>query len=519
MKRQDNMTDQPRHYRAQVKRAKRIKNDEVIPTEVQPPVKEEDPIRTEEPASPTPEKEIPLAEASAAAAVIAQPDENEIELASDTDGEEYVDKTVVLPEESFDYVVPRETFKQHNSRKHVSDHKGNTKTASAEEQAQADEGYIFVSRKKGKKHKKRHRHHHHKFKHLATWKKVLIIAVSIILALMIAFAGTFLILREIGRRGMHDYDGFEVTTPSADEKGNQVIKADNNGRVITYNGVSYQLNENLINIVFVGVDEGKSGDNTDLEMSDAIYTMAIDTETGSVKILGVSRDTMADVDLYSDQGDFVETQKLQIAFSYAYAGGKVHGGENTTKSLSRLFYGLPLKNYFAINMKALVTLNDTIGGVTLVSSMTFTSPIDGRTINKGDTVTLHGKEADYYVRHRDTEKLDSNNERMQRQQEYIRAFMSSIVPAAKKDISVVTKLYDEIKVNSDTSLDLPKITYIASTALTKLRNASDIEYVSLKGPITKGEYAEMHVTNEDTIQTMLSVFYTPLAEVPDSLQK
>ena len=519
MKQQDNITDQPRHFRAQVKRTAKVKRVAVTPAEEQPSVKTDAPIQPREPETPVPQTEIPKAEESAAAETVLAPDENEIELASDTDGEEYVDKTVVLPDESFDYVVPRETFKQHNSRRHVSDHKGNTKTASAEEQAQADEGYIFVSRKRKRKHKKGHRHHHHhKFKHLPTWKKVLIITVSVILALMIAFAGTFLILREIGRRSMHDYDGFEVTTPAADEKGNQVVKADNSGRVITYNGVSYELNENLINIVFIGVDEGISGDNTAMEMSDAIYTMAIDTETGAMKILGVSRDTMADVDLYSDQGDFIETQKLQIAFSYAYAGGNVHGGENTTTSLSRLFYGLPLKNYFAINMKALITLNDTIGGVTLVSSMTFTSPIDGRTINEGETVTLHGKEADYYVRHRDTEKLDSNNERMQRQQEYIRAFMSSIVPAAKKDISVITKLYDEIKVNSDTSLDLPKITYIASTALTKLRNASDIEYVSLKGPITMGEYAEMRVTNEETLKTMLHVFYTPLAEVPDNLK-
>ena len=446
----------------------------------------------------------------------AEPDQ-EIELASDTDGDEYVDKTVVLPEESFDYVVPKETFKQHYSRKHVSDHKGNTKMASKEEQDHADEGYIFTSRKGYKKHRKR-RHRHHKFKHLATWKKVLIIAVSIILALMIVFAGTFLILREIGRRSMHDYDGFEVSTPAADESGNQIIKADNSGRVITYDGVSYELNENLINIVFIGVDEGKYGDNTKMEMSDAIYTMAIDTETGAVKVLGVSRDTMVDVDLYSEKGDYVDTQKLQIAFSYAYAGGKVTGGENTAKSLSRLFYGLPLKNCFAINMNALITLNDTIGGVTLTSSMTFTSPIDGRTIQEGETVTLHGKEADYYVRHRDTEKLDSNNERMQRQQEYIRAFLSSIVPAAKKDISVVSKLYDEIKVNSETTLDLPKITYIASTAVTKLRNASDIEYVNLKGTITRGEFAEMRVTNEETLKTMLSVFYTPLAEVPNGIK-
>lgn len=516
MKQQDNMTDQPHRYRAQVKRAAKVNKEEV-----QPSVKEDNIHLTQpqEPVTPTLQKENLKAEKGAVTEkTTAEPDEQEIELASDTTGGAYVDRTVILPKESFDYVVPKETFKQHNSRKHVSTHKGNTKTASAEEQAKAEEGYIFVSRKKGKKHKKRHHHHHHKFKHLATWKKVLIITVSIILALVIAFAGTFLILREIGRRSMHNYDGFGVTTPSADENGNEIIKADTGGRVITYNGVSYELNENLINIVFIGVDEGINNDNTDMEMSDAIYTLSIDTETGAVKILGVSRDTMADVDLYSEKGDYADTEKMQIAFSYAYAGGKVRGGENTTKSLSRLFYGLPLENYFAINMKALITLNDTIGGVTLVSSMTFTSPIDGRTINKGETVTLHGKEADAYVRSRDTEKLDSNNERMQRQQEYIRAFLSSIVPAAKKDISVISKLYDEIKVNSDTSLNLPKITYIASTAVTKLRKASDIEYVSLKGPITKGDYAEMHVTNEETIKTMLSVFYTPLAEVPDGLK-
>jgi LCP family protein required for cell wall assembly len=504
MKQQDNMTDQPRRYRAQVKRAAKGKKDELLSQGAVTPTQQAELSGTEEGA--------------VAAKAAADPDEKEIELATDTADGTYVDKTVILPHESFDYVVPEETFKQHNSRRHVSTHKGNTKTASAEEQARADEGYIFVKRHKGKKHKKRHRHHHRKFKHLATWKKVLIIIVSILLALMIAFAGTFLILREIGNRSMHNYDGFDVDTPAADESGNRIIKADTNGRVITYNGVSYQLNENLINIVFIGVDEGINGDNTAMEMSDAIYTMSIDTETGAMKILGVSRDTIADVDLYSDGGDYVDTDKMQIAYSYAYAGGKVHGGENTTKSISRLFYGLPLKNYFAINMKALVTLNDTIGGVTLVSSMTFTSPIDGRTINKGETVTLHGKEADTYVRSRDTSKLDSNNERMQRQQEYIRAFMKSIVPAAKKDISVISKLYNEIKVNSDSSLDLPKITYIASTALTKLRNASDIEYVSLKGSITKGEYAEMRVTNEETIKTMLSVFYTPLAEVPDGLK-
>ena len=287
--------------------------------------------------------------------------------------------------------------------------------------------------------------------------------------------------------------------------------------MITYDGVTYELNEDLIAVTFIGVDDGQ-GEEADLRMSDAIYILTADTVTGKVGILGISRDTMADIDLYSEGGAFVDTEKKQMAYAYAYGNEKVSGGKNTNTSISRLFYGLPFNNYFAINMNALITLNDTIGGVTLTSSMTFTSPIDGRTINEGETVTLHGKEAERYVRSRDTEVLDSNNARMQRQQEYIRAFLQSIVPAAKKDISVITKLYDEIKVNSDSSLDIAKMTYIASTALTKLRNASDIEYVSLKGEITAGEHAEMNISNENAIRTMLDVFYTPLADVPTALK-
>ena len=436
----------------------------------------------------------------------------------------YVDETRIMPQGEFEYVVPKETFKEHakNRRKATSStHKGATKKASEEEMEEAEKGFVFATPRKRKKHKhhSHHGHHHHrrKFRHLALWKRILIVLAAIILAVVILTGGTFLIMHEIGRSSMHSYENAQVIPPSTDEAGKAIIPVDKTGRVITYDGVTYELNEDLIAVTFIGVDDGQ-GEEADLRMSDAIYILTADTVTGKVRILGISRDTMADIDLYSEEGAFVDTEKKQMAYAYAYGNEKVSGGKNTNTSISRLFYGLPFNNYFAINLNALITLNDTIGGVTLTSSMTFTSPIDGRTINEGETVTLHGKEAERYVRSRDTEVLDSNNARMQRQQEYIRAFLQSIVPAAKKDISVISKLYDEIKVNSDSSLDIAKMTYIASTALTKLRNASDIEYVNLKGEITAGEHAEMHVTNENAIRTMLDVFYTPLADVPTALK-
>lgn len=424
----------------------------------------------------------------------------------------------VLPtiedDDAFDYVVPKETYKDHIRHKHHRDHSGTTKIASDEEMNDASAGFVFMSRRKRRKHH-HHHHKHRKWRHLAPWKKALIIAGSLILTLAVLLSGTYLILSAIGRGSMHNYDNMEIVTPSEDEKGNDIIRVDNKGRVITYDGVSYEFNDDIASVTFIGTDNGV-GEEEKLSMSDAIYILAVDTKTGKVTILGISRDTMTDVDVYSEDGRYIDTENIQIAYSYSYNSDKVSGGANTNKSLSRLFYGLQLDNYFAINFNALTVLNDTIGGVTLTSSMTFVSPIDGRTINKGETVTLHGKEAELYVRKRDIEALDSNNERMRRQQEYITAFISSIIPAAKKNISTVAKLYDEIKVNSDTTLDVSKMTYIAATALTKVRAASDIEFVSLIGEITEGEHAQMNISNEDAIRTMLKVFYTPLAEVPDT---
>lgn len=424
--------------------------------------------------------------------------------------------------ENFGYIIPREPYKKVIKQKHKAARRKDTKAPTKKEMRDADAGYVFASPKRRRKQKGRRYQPGHRrrgFKALALWKRILLIILIVLLALIIALAGTFLILNEMGRNSMHDYDNLGVIPPTQDESGNGIIPVDKSGRVITYDGVSYEFNEDLITVVFIGVDEGEDGNNTHLQMADAIYILTLDTKSGKVKLLGISRDTMADVDLYSEQGEYIDTRRLQMAYSYAYESEEVTGGKNTTNTLSRLFYGLPFDNYFAINMNALIALNDTIGGVTLTSSITFTSPVDGRTIYEGETVTLHGKEADHYVRTRDIEQLDSNNDRMKRQQEYIRAFVSSILPAVKQDISVVSKLYDEIRSNSDTTLDIPKMTYIASTAVTKLSSASDIEYISLKGDITAGEHAEMNIKNEDAIRTMLDVFYKPLARIPDSIAK
>ncbi len=341
------------------------------------------------------------------------------------------------------------------------------------------------------------------------WKRVLIAVVSVPLAIIIALLGTFFVMREIGRKNIHESKKFEVVLPTEDESNKQIVLGDKYGRIINYNGVSYVYNNDIIALTFIGADEGHGTDN-ELKMADAIYVLAINTKNGKVKMLNISRDIITDVDVYSSEGAFIDTEEIQIAYSNAYSGEGITGGDNTNKSISRLMYGLPMDNYFKLDLDAVSTLNDAIGGVTVTSAMTFVSPEDGRTIYEGEEVTLHGTEAEYYVRNRDTNELESNNDRMQRQQDYIMSYLSSIVPVAKRNPGVISDLYTAISNNSETSLSATELIYIASSAVENLHSVSDIEIIRFDGEITAGINAEMHVKDEEVLSKMLDIFYEPL---------
>ena len=341
------------------------------------------------------------------------------------------------------------------------------------------------------------------------WKGVLIAVVAIPLAIIIALLGTFFVMREIGRKNIHANKQFEMTLPTQSSDKNEVAFGDRYGRIINYKGDSYVFNNDIAALTLIGVDNGH-GPDKDLKMADAIYVLAINTKNGKVKILNISRDIITDVNVYSQEGAFIDTERIQIAYSNAYCEKGSTGGYNTNTSVSRLMFGLPMENYFEINLNGVTTLNDAVGGVKVTSALTFTSPEDGRTINEGEEVTLHGREAEYYVRRRDITELESNNDRMQRQQEYIMSFLGSIIPEAKKNPGIIPDLYSAIKQNSETSLKASELIYFASSAIANIHSLSDIEIVKFDGEITKGINAEMHVSDDEILSKMLDIFYVPL---------
>lgn len=411
--------------------------------------------------------------------------------------------------ESFSYIVPHESWKKHNNKhnKHSKKHHKNNDTPntdrlSVEGRKAMANGFVFEEYHKKSKHKRKHKHH------MKKGKKIAIIVVSIILALAIAAVSSIFILKEVGRKqllSLEEDDKLEITPPTKVE--DVEVKVEDDGRVIYYNGNTYEINKDIATLLFVGLDQETTDAND--ENADAIYLMAIDTNSKTIKVISISRDTMCDVDIYTNNGNFSETKKLQICKAFEYGNSPKMRSENVVKSAQRFLYNIPIGSYFVIDLTCISTLNDEVGGIEVKSNFTFTSPEDGRTINEGESVILHGKEAETYVRHRTHDELNANEARMQRQQQYLKKFMASIVPAAKKDISVIPALYSTITEHSTTDLSLPKLTYLASSAVSLIKSSDDIKFINFTGDYSMNDSnnAEFYPNEKQVLETVLDVFY------------
>ena len=136
---------------------------------------------------------------------------------------------------------------------------------------------------------------------------------------------------------------------------------------VKYNGSIYAYNEDIRTFLFMGID--KKSDVKEVEegtkggQADALFLAVMNPHDKTLKIVGINRNTMADVDIYNDSGAYVTTQKAQIAVQHGFGNGVEESCEYQKKAVSRLFYGLPIHGYAAINMSAIPTINDAVGGV------------------------------------------------------------------------------------------------------------------------------------------------------------
>lgn len=285
-----------------------------------------------------------------------------------------------------------------------------------------------------------------------------------------------------------------------------VIKLDD-GQRLFYQGHTYQINDKLSTVLVLGIDSSidpETGSAEATSQADVLLLVGIDTETGKGTILNISRETYAQVNVYSVGGNFIETTYEQISTAFGHSDGGIRSCENTRTAVQTLLYELPISFYVAIDMDGIVAANEAVGGVTVKSLFTSEMP-DGTTVNEGELITLHGRNLDRYIRRRSHTAIDSNEARMQRQKQYVTEFSKVVIEKARDDISFPVDLFSSLSQYMLTDLEIPNVTFLSKCFL---QNGAHFTYRTLKGTYQVPNGSSMFYPDEiDLFEAILLLYY------------
>ena len=314
--------------------------------------------------------------------------------------------------------------------------------------------------------------------------------VAAVLVIILAIVALFQGFRMRGKEALFRNVAVETEIlPEEKQSGDDRAKiACEQGKEVTYQGEKYVYNEELVSILFLGVDkeafeEGGTVGDGKAGQADALFLLVLDTKTGKSRLIAISRDTMTDVNVYSDLGNFIGTEKLQLCLAYTYGDGKEKSCENTVRAVSRL----SVRRF-------------------LIPSLTIQDP----SLKEGERKVLTGEQAQWYVRSRLVEEkeatADANSDRIERQKQYLAAFGGKAAEQFRKNPLFLLTLYQKIKDFSVTNLSAAEVTYLGT--LLFQGGFQDADILSIKGEASMGEtYAEFHVDEQAMYEMVLEVFY------------
>ena len=286
-----------------------------------------------------------------------------------------------------------------------------------------------------------------------------------------------------------------------------VVKDD----IVKYQGIEYELNDNVESYLLIGLDKYTGADKADSHKSgiqaDFLIVLVFDNETKQCAALQINHDTVTKVNMLSIGGTaVVASYNTQIALSYAYVeddNAKIRCG-NTKDSVQYLLNGVQIDHYFAITMDGVVALNDLVGGVEVLVMDDF-SGIDD-TLVQGENITLRGEQALRYVRARKGMEDSSNIARMERQKQYVRALYEKLELCLKENEMFTVKLAEQMSEHSVYDISEQKIQRLSE-------KYSDYEFLGIKS--FEGEstvvdgFMEFHPNADSVWETVLSLFYKP----------
>ena len=256
-------------------------------------------------------------------------------------------------------------------------------------------------------------------------------------------------------------------------------------RTIEWQGDTYREKPAVTTILLIGIDKSNALENVDESeyrkggQADFLMLIAIDKTDKKIHRLQIDRDTMTDIRIIGTFGTDAGTRVSQICLSHGYGATPEENAENTLWAVKNLMGDLEIDGYYMIDYSAMPTLNDALGGVPVKLQFDMTSVNPEWT--KGKTITLHGKEAETFVRSRMTIGAGTNEERMVRQAEFITNAITKMKQRISNDLSFGEGLLTTISSLAYTNFSRGRL-------VNELYESYGFEYLPIDHP--EGTYVE-----------------------------
>lgn len=341
-----------------------------------------------------------------------------------------------------------------------------------------------------------------KLTHSKLFIAVISLCVLIAAILFIKFSYNLYIDKKKAEAGISGELGGADSDAASGDAGNGVIELD---------GKKYRRNTAIRAILCIGVDT--QGEMESYQASgvagqaDGLFLVAQDMARDTVKILMIPRDTMTEITLFDLMGNELgkDTQHLTLAF--AYGDGKEKSCELMKEAVSDLLFGLKIDGYLAGNTSSIGLLNDEVGGVTV------TIPVDGLEkrdpeLVKGREVHLSGEQAEIFVRYRDITVAQTAISRMDRQKQYMEAYLKKVKEAASKDNTLITRIVNDIEEHMVTNMAKDQYLDMGLAFLNSQQQVGQGDFLTVPGEAVETErFDEFHPDQEGLKRMVVELFY------------
>ena len=281
---------------------------------------------------------------------------------------------------------------------------------------------------------------------------------------------------------------------------------EDSAKTVRYDGHTYQFNDNVVSVVVLGIDdESGYAVRSDAACADTNMLVTMDTQTLKTNIAFIPRDTMVDMNWEEASG----SEKLinaQLATAYSIGrADEAKSAENSMRSVSRIFYNLPINQYFVFTPESVKSITNAVGGVPLTAEIDDPSGA----FSAGDEVLLQGESAWRYLKWRSTAQDASAEQRLERQERFVQAFL---VKAASLPAADLLNLYTSVQKTTHTNLGAADIAYLISCFVQG--GSAKLSYTVLDGTIELAEDSDgverehVYLDEDKTMKATLAAFYT-----------